>query len=212
VLVHDVNEDQQRPRLAHNLGLAGMFGGVLFVVVYLTLAIVGTDAYGTQYAFNVGSAFPVVFWVAGTAGLYLRHREVFGWLGRVGTALLLAGFGVSLANSAAYLVTGSGLVSSAGAVGYLAAEAVGTLLVGVAIARAGEIPSARRDGLLFAVALPFSLVVFTFVFQVAQLTSNAVLGVLLFTVPYGVAWVMLGYDLLSEAPTGMPGAASDLRD
>jgi hypothetical protein len=208
----DVNEDQPRARLAHNLGLAGMFGGVLFVVIYLTLTVVGTAAFGTEYTFNVASAFPVVFWVAGTAGLYLRHRRVFGWLGRVGTSLLLAGFGVSLANSGAYLVTGSGLVSAAGAVGYLAAEAVGTLLVGVAVARAGELPNARRDGLLFAVALPFSLVVFTLVFQVAQLTSNALLGVLLFTVPYGIAWVLLGYDLLSEAPTGMPGAASDLGD
>lgn len=188
---------------AGSLGLLGMFGGALFVCIYVGLSLVGRDAFGTAYTFNVASAFPVLFWIAGTVGLYRHHRTAFGLAGRLGAALLLAGFLVSTLNSAWFLVAGEGLLTQTGALAYLGAEVLGSLLLGAAIVRADDLPHSRSGGVLFAVALPFSLLSFTLVFQVLELASDPVVGSLLFTVPYGTAWLLLGYDLLADT-TGDP--------
>lgn len=193
------------------LGVLGMFGGAMFVVLYVGLAVAIPEGglFAAAYTFNVVSALPVVGWVAGTVGVYYRHRRSFGWLGTVGTAVLLVGFLASILNSLWYVVTGGPLLPGAAGFAYILTEVLGALLLGAAVARAGELPHATGNGVLLAVALPVSLVLYYAVLEILALTDSAVVGSVLFTLPFGTAWVLLGYDLVTEPDrTGVGSAAS----
>ena len=194
------------------LGLVGMAGGALFVGVYLALALIGEDMYSTTFVFFVVSAIPVLFWVGGTVGLFVHHRESFAWLGRVGIVVLLAGFMISIFDSFWFVLAGGPLLTEAQQWGYILVQIVGALLLGSAIARTRELPHAVSGGLLFALGLPISVVTVTLVFEVLGLSSSTVLASAIFTIPFGVAWLVLGYDLFTEqdqlAATTSGGKAS----
>lgn len=201
-----MTQETGRTDLTSGLGFVGMLGGALFVAIYLGLTAMGGNNYATAYTFNVVSAVPILLFAFGTVGLYYRHRESFGWLGRVGTVVLLAGFSTSVLNSTWLLATGEHLLPVALQWGYILTEVLGALLLGAAIVRAGDLPHALAGGALFALGLPLSVGLFYLLFAVLELVESGVLGAFLFTLPFGAAWVILGYDLVTERDLVEPAA------
>lgn len=198
-------EETDGGNVSSGLGFAAMFGGGLFVAIYLGLSAVGTDSYATMYTFNVVSAVPVLLFVFGTVGLFHRHRESFGWLGRIGTAVLVVGFLLSVLNSAWLFATGEHLLSVTLQWGYILTEVLGALLLGAAIAHARDLSHALAGGLLLALGLPFSLGLWLGVIDPLELGST-LLAAAVFSIPFGAGWLVLGYDLVTETSQVEPAA------
>ena len=190
--------DRRQRAVTGPLGLVGMTGGALFVGVYLALALVGEDMYSTTFVFFVVSAIPVLFWVGGTVGLFVHHRRSFEWPGRVGTVVLLFGLFMSIVDSLWFVLAGGPLLTETQQWGYILVQILGALLLGSAIVRARELPHAVSGGMLFALGLPVSVVLVILLVEVLDVLASAFLASAIFTIPFGVAWLVLGYDLFTE--------------
>lgn len=176
-----------------------MFGGGLFPALYVVLVLLAEE--GGSYALGLtvtgAAAIPVLFWIPGTVGLLYRHREPFGWIGRIGGGVLLVGLAASIVDNLWLFATQDQLMGGTLTTAVLIAEGAGALVFGGAIAYERAMPHALAGGLLLALGLPVS---FGLLLGLSQLgvTLPAVLGVVLFTVPFGAGWFLLCYDLVSE--------------
>lgn len=177
-------------------GLAALLGGVLIVVYAVITASMPRGCIGDECAFremrDTGSIdalllLGLLFVAAGAVGLMLRLRETgrFGWLGRSGVIVGGVGFVLAvLATITAVMTDGMSPLMPYFVVPGLLAILVGLLLLGVAVLRARVLP--LPTALLLIVSL------------VAMFSFNDQNWRALMAVPFGIAWVALGYALLSE--------------
>ncbi len=178
-------------------GLAAMVGGVLWIVGAVIHASKPRGCIAEECAFRpmresgalVGilTLLSVVFLAAGAAGLVILARRSgrFGkagkagvFIGAVGAALLVTAtliqaifFGGDFPLMPHFVVPG------------LLALVVGFVLVGVAVLRAGVLP--RWVAVLIVVG------------ALAMLVANEQTARVLLMIPFGVAWVAVGYALWS---------------
>ena len=200
-------------------GTAGMVGGLLWVSFPLSTALVsledtqpGTLAYvATAASYWLMAVLPLLLLLVGLMGLRALIGGADGRLGKVGflvsfvaLALMFFGNGVEVAS-----LTYSGSESAVGHSAFLAgflALLVGSLLLGVALIRARRDPFSRLGGLVFALALPLGIL---FAFLGDAVAPGTDIGFwAAITVPYGIAWVLLGYTL-SSSRHAVAGRAED---
>jgi hypothetical protein len=81
---------------------------------------------------------------------------------------------------------------------------VGSVILGKALVRTQRDPSPRLGGLLLVLALPLGILLAVMLGAMAPRTDLSFWATI--TVPYGVAWLLLGYALLSgrAAAAGQP--------
>ena len=180
---------------------AGMLGGLswaLFPLGELREVDSVLTPWGSLAYYGLGYLLPQLLMLVGLAGLRALRGGSYGWLGNAGilvsfVALLLV-FTGSAWDMAKISFTGAGST-----VGYL------TLIIGFFILTWGsgllgfaiigmlhDLPS-YLGGLVLSIAVPLGLL---FVFAADGAWDFGFwLGL---TAPYGVAWVLLGYALLSE--------------
>jgi hypothetical protein len=185
-------------------GLAGMLGGLLWVLfplgelpeVDLLLAPHVSLAY-----YGLGYLLPQLLLLMSLQRLHAFHSRSYGWLGTMGfyvsfVAVVLAfvGGAFELTKTAA---TGIGSI-----VAFLTVIlshfilAWGSALLGLAITGTLHDPASYLGGLLLTIAVPLG---FLFVFA-AETAWDLGFWVGL-TMPYGVAWLVLGYALLRTRGT-----------
>jgi hypothetical protein len=159
-------------------GLAAMVGGVLWMVVFTLYALRPsgpgvTPPYRGLEGLYLPNLVSVLLIVAGIATLHTRLRSLYGRLG-------IAGFILALVGAAVLVVSGASWPwELIGAIALL----LGLLLMGVA---ALMVNTPLRWG---AIALIVgSLVFFLYNTETARVW---------FALPYGVAWVVVGYLLWS---------------
>lgn len=185
-------------------GLAGMLGGLLWVLfplgelpeVDLLLAPHVSLAY-----YGLGYLLPQLLLLMSLQRLHALYKRGYGWLGTIGfyvsfVALVLAFVG------GAFELTKTEATGIGSTVAYLTVImsffilAWGSALLGLAITRTLHDPASYLGGLILTIAVPLGLL---FVFA-AETAWDLGFWVGL-TVPYGVAWMVLGYALLRERGT-----------
>lgn len=177
-------------------GLAALLGGVLITVYALITASMPRGCIGDECAYSemrdTGSIdalfmLGLLFVAAGAVGLMLRLREAgrLGWLGRVGGIVGAVGFALSvLAGITAAMTGGMSPLMPYFVVPGLLAIIVGFLLLGVAVLRAR--------------VLPFPVALLLIASLLAMFAINDQNWRVLMAVPFGVAWMAVGYALWSE--------------
>lgn len=196
VLPVDMGTNAEGTSVVSATGFTAMLGGGLFVAVYVGLLALPTEAtFAVFYTFTGASAIPLLFWLPASLGLYYHHRDAFGWLGRVGTAVLVPLVALSLLNQTYLLVTSEPLVDAALAI--IGGEALGALLVGAAVVRARKLPHAVSGGLLLALGLPVGLGVSYVTAEMVPLDVPLVVLAVMWSVPFGAGWILLGFDMVT---------------
>jgi hypothetical protein len=167
-----------------------------FLVAGLVLTPRGSLAY-----YGLGYLAPQMLLLIGLVGLHTLRRRSYGWLGTVGflmsfVALVLAFVG------GAFEMTKMAATGTGSTVAYLTLIigffilVWGSALLGLAIMRTLHHPAAYLGGLLLAIAVPLG---FLFVFAAGPAWDFGFWAGL--TMPYGVAWLLLGYALLAARGT-----------
>ncbi len=186
-------------------GLAAMLGGALFVVLLSIQPFVGES----HALFHTLSVPPFALLALGIAGLYLRQKERFGWLGKVGFYLPFTGFALMAVGGLTIIFVE--VVFGAGSTpGWLDAIVhmvafllviVGSVLFAVAILRASVLP---KGG---AWLLIIGLVLFL---GVDAGGGESPWLVVLPSALFGAGWAWLGYVLWSgkEEPVRQAARAS----
>ena len=189
-------------------GLAALLGGVLITVYAAITASMPRGCIGDECAYSemrdTGSIdallmLGLLFVAAGAVGLMLRLRQA-GRLGRLGSAGGIVGaVGFVLAVLAAITAAITGGMSPLMpyfVIPGLLAIIVGFLLLGVAVLRARVLP------------LPVALLLIASL--LAMFTFNDQTWRALMAVPFGVAWMAVGYALWSEknASSSQPARVS----
>ncbi len=189
-------------------GLAAMVGGVLWIVATIIHASKPRGCIAEECAFRpmretsvldgilmLGS---LLLFVAGAAGLVIFARSA-GRFGRMGkTGAVIGAVGAALLVIAGVVQTlffgGDFPLMPYFVIPGMLALIAGVLLFGVAILRAGVLP--RWIAALIIVG------------ALAMLGANEQTARVLLTIPFGVAWVAVGYVLWSGVgePTGQPAA------
>lgn len=190
-------------------GSAGVVGGSLWVLFPLATAVVsiedtppGTLAFlATAASYWLMAVLPLLLLLVGLMGLRALFCGAYERLGKVGVlvscvalALMFIGNGVEVTS-----LTFSGSESAVGhftfLIGFLVLL-VGSLLLGIALIRMRRAPLFRLGGLLFSLALPLGILLAVVGGTVAPGTDIGFWAAI--TVPYGIAWVLLGYALSSS--------------
>jgi hypothetical protein len=185
-------------------GLAGMLGGLLWVLFPLgelpevdsVLTPQGSLAY-----YGLGYLLPQLLLLMSLQRLHALYKRGYGWLGTVGFyvsfgALVLAFVG------GAFEMTKTAATGIGSSVAYLTVImsyfilAWGSALLGLAITGTLHDPASYLGGLLLTIAVPLGIL---FVFA-AETAWDLGFWVGL-TMPYGVAWLVLGYALLRTRGT-----------
>ena len=178
---------------------AGLVGGLLWAlfplgelpVAHLVLTPKGFLAY-----FGIGYLCATLLLLLGMKGLHTIHRRSYGWLGSVGLFVSLAALVLAFAGGALEMINMAS-TGTASTVAYLTLIvaflilAWGSALLGLAIMGTPRDLPLYLGGLLLAIAVPLGLL-FAFVAGAAW-SFEFWIGL---TVPYGVAWIVLGYALL----------------
>jgi hypothetical protein len=184
--------------------------------------VVGTDPAGRASRGPFGAyaeRVPGLLWswislrdvvpACGLKGVHATHRRSYGWLGSAGffvsfVALVLAFVGGALE------LTKMASTGTGSTVGYLTSTmsflllAWGSVLLGLAITGVLHDALPYFAGLLLAIGVPLGLLV--------VFVAGASRGFFFspgLTAPYGVAWLLLGYALLSaRGPAAQPSRFS----
>lgn len=183
---------------------AGLFGGLLWAlfplgelpVAHLVLTPKGSLAY-----YGLGYLCATLLLLMGLKGLHAIHRRRYGWLGSAGffvsfVALVLAFAGGAFETTN---LTSTGAESTVAYLTLIVGFFIlvwGSALLGLAITGTLRDPPLYLGGLLLAIAVPLG---FLFVFAAGAAWSFEFWVGL--TVPYGVAWMVLGYALLRARST-----------
>jgi hypothetical protein len=187
-------------------GSAAIFGGALYLVtfgmVYLIYDLFAKQAKGTfvgSHAFIHMFDTPMfVFLLVGAAGLYLRQREVFGFIGKAGFYLTAFGFSLGIVGGAMIIVIGLtvGEKATLGVPDMIAHMlshvfyALGSILLGIATLRAGIMPKAA------AILMAIGPVWLFAMFGVGL--NQSFLLLLPPVIATALGWMWLGYALISE--------------
>lgn len=194
------------------LGFLAMFGGAAIVLAFggFGLLVSGSTPDAIAGTFFGAAIVSYLVLAPGAAGLYYRHREAFGWPGTLGSVLVVATLLGNGTNGLWAFVTGDALVSGLPSFAMFVALLVGSLAFGISVARAGELEHATAGGVLVAVGQLGAYLLLVALGQVGvELPALAI--TLLVSVPYATGWLLLGFDLVTEGDTEMPGAAADLQ-
>ena len=187
-------------------GSAAILGGVLYLVtfgmVYLIYDLFAEQAKGTfvgSHAFiHIFDTPMFVFLLLGAAGLYLRQREVFGFIGKAGFYLTAFGFSLGIVGGAMIIVIGLtvGEKATMGVLDIIAHMlshvfyALGSILLGIATFRAGIMPKAA------AILMAIGPVWLFAMFGVGL--NQSFLLLLPPVIVTALGWMWLGYALISE--------------
>jgi hypothetical protein len=157
-------------------GLAAMVGGVLWVVVFVLFALRPSGPelqppYRSFEGLGVAVVLSLLLIVVGLVGFHTRSRGAYGGLGTAGFVLALVGAALSIVSVGSWPLI---LIGSY-------ALMLGSLLVGAAAFGARTLP---RWGT--AVLMVGSAAFFVF---------NTETTAAWFALPYGVAWIAVGYLL-----------------
>lgn len=185
-------------RLESSLGFLGMFGGALFGLLLIVWPLLLDESSAIAGAEAVWSMImlSLVFLIPGAIGLYLAQRDAFGLLSRVATVLFVGGLLVAFVTGTLGLFVDTlpyaeqfWLVTLA--LFYFA----GPITFGAATARADVLAHGRAGGVLLAVSLPGAM---GLLYAIDWLGASIpdLLGFAIFGLPYALAWLVLGYDLL----------------
>jgi hypothetical protein len=192
-------------------GTAGMIGGALWALLPVVFLVHLADtARGTLAFFAVATAL----WVVGALSLVLLLVAVSrlragladggGRLGAVGVVVSgLALLAMVLGNGTELTtITVSGTESDLGhsvfLIGFLALV-VGSLLLGIALLRGRREPRVRWAGALMVGMVPLGIGLGVLLNAVAPHTDLGFWAAI--TVPYGVAWVLLGRSMSAPGRT-----------
>jgi hypothetical protein len=181
-----------------------MLGGLLWAlfplgalpVVRLVLTPEGFLAY-----FGLGYLCAALLLLIGLKGLHDIHRRSYGWLGSVGFYLSLVALVLTFVGGAFEMTktiatdTGSTVTHLTVIISFFIL-AWGSTLMGLAITGTLHDPPLFLGGLLLAIAVPLG---YLFVFPAGGAWDFYFWVGL--TVPYGVAWLLLGYALLTAKST-----------
>lgn len=187
----------QRLQLA---GLAAIVGGIGYSLAVATenliypgvVEMTGSVPYTL---FFVLSAVCVTGLLIGTAGLHAHQHERYGRLGFVGAAITGVGFAsLAIGTLLMALTVDVGIAGVFGAIGFLGTP-LGVSLLGIACWRAGGI--SRLAAGLFALGLPAFMIDFALYETMIALTGLP-LSALLYVIPFGVPWILVGYQLWSR--------------
>jgi hypothetical protein len=177
--------------------LVGGLLWALFPLGELPSAHVVLTPQGFLAYFGIGYLCAALLLLMGLKGFHAIHRRSYGWLGRVGLLVSFAALVVAFAGGAFEMMnmasagTASTLANLALIVGFFIL-AWGSALLGLAITGTLRDPLLYLGGLLLTIAVPLGLL-FVFVTGAAW-DFEFWVGL---TVPYGVAWMVLGCALLS---------------
>jgi uncharacterized membrane protein len=198
-------------------GWAGIIGGLLWALFPLATVLVSMDGTQPGTMSHIGAAavywvmavLPLLLLLVGLVGLRALQSGAYGRLGNVGflvsflaLALMFLGNAVEVA-----ALTFSGAESEVGhtlfLIGFLLLL-VGSVLLGIALIRALRDASSRIGGLLLIGALPLGILLGVVLGAIAPRTDLGFWAAI--TVPYGVAWLLLGRTLMSAigTPAGQP--------
>ncbi len=189
-------------------GLASMVGGALWALTPLREPILGGRFPGHLVfrPYNFVLLVIAVLLMVGLLALHARYKRAYGRLGTVGVVVIFVGYALLFIGSIpAVLLSADGvrsLIMAGQDLGFLGAlvAGVGTILLGIALWRARA--ASRLGALLLIIALPVGFIGVILI-SAAGLVDIAGLAL---TVPYGVAWLLLGHHLQSNA--GEPTTAA----
>ena len=189
-------------------GLAALLGGALIVLYAVTTASMSSGCIGeiecaTREMRDTGSIDALLMLgfllvAAGAVGLVLSLREIgqFGWLARAGGIVGAVGFALAvLAAITAAMTGGMSPLMPYFVVPGLLAIIVGFLLLAAPVLRARALPLPTDILLIMSLLAMFGF--------------NDQNWRVLLAVPFGVAWMAVGYTLWSEktaAPKRVAGA------
>jgi hypothetical protein len=158
---------------------------------HLVLTPISSLAY-----FGLGYLCATMLLLMGLRGFHAIHRRRYGWLGSVGLLVSFAALVLAFAGGAFEMIdmasmgTASTLANLTLIVGFFIL-AWGSALLGLAITGTLRDPLLYLGGLLLTIAVPLGLL-FVFLTDAAW-DFGFWVGL---TVPYGVAWMVLGCALL----------------
>lgn len=194
-------------------GLVGILGGLLWILFPLGTPFFmnpdqtppGTLAHGASLAYYWHLlVFPHLLLLLGLVGLHALYRTTYGRLRNVGFLISFVALVLMFIGNGWEMVTFTfqNRESDVGHLFFLAglfALLAGSVPLGVAIMRARNDPPSRIGGLLFITALPLGILL---LIGLGALSPRSDLGFWAAThMPYGLAWVLLGYALLSVRST-----------
>ena len=183
---------------------AGMLGGLLWALfplgelpaAHLVLTPKGSLAY-----YSLGFLCATLLLLSSLQGFHALHRRSYGWLGTVGfyvsfTALVLVFAGGTFEMTKTATTSTGSIVAYWTVIMSFFILAWGSALLGLGIAGKLHDPPSYLGGLLLSIAVPLG---FLFVFATgAAWRFDFWVGL---TVPYGAAWLSLGYALLTAKST-----------
>jgi hypothetical protein len=200
----------RRPRMSRSSdsrrrsAWAGMLGGLLwalFPLGELPAAQHVLTPRGSLAYYSLGYLCATLLLLTSLQGYHTLHRRGFGWLGTVG---FYASFGALVLAFAGgtFEMTRTATTSTGSIVAYWTVImsffilAWGSVLLGLSIVGKLHDPPSYLGGLLLSIAVPLG---FLFVFTTgAAWRFDFWVGL---TVPYGAAWLLLGYALLTVKST-----------
>jgi hypothetical protein len=144
---------------------------------------------------------PLLLLLVGLVGLHACYRGAYGRLGKVGFFVSFTALSLMFVGNAVEVAsfTFSGSESAAGhfmfLIGFLLLL-IGSAPLGITLVRNRPNPASRIGGLLFVGALPLGILLAVVLGAVAPGTDLGFWAAI--TVPYGVAWLMLGPALRSQ--------------
>ena len=199
--------------LLRRSGLAGILGGLLWVLFPLGTPFFmnpdqtppGTLAHGASLAYYwLLLVFPHLLLLFGLVSLHALYRTTYGQLGNVGFLISFVALVLMFVGNAWAMVTFTfeNRESDVSEIFFLAgflALVVGSVPLGIALMRTRDDPPSRIGGLLFIATLPLGILL---LIGLGALSPKSDLGFWAGThMPYGLAWVLLGYALLSASST-----------
>lgn len=189
---------KRRIIVAGVLGAAAMVGGALFPLVMILFAPGMADGVGEPIlaAPNTIVVASVLMVLPGAIGLYLAHADTFDRPSRLTAGAFVAGLVFVAVATIADSVLGS---APGGETGWLAITGVllvGSVGTGIATASGNTLSHARVGGALLALSV-IALVGVVPALSALSIPVSDGLAVVLATGPTGLAWLLLGYDMLT---------------
>jgi hypothetical protein len=185
-----------------------MLGGLSWALFPLATVLVSMDDTqpGTLAHISAAAVYwlmgvlPLLLLLVGVVGLRVLHRGAYGRLGNIGLLVSLLALALMFVGNALEVasLTLTGSESNVGhsifLMGFLVLL-VGSILLGIALVRTQHDPSSRMGGLLLVAALPLGILAGVVLGATAPRTDLGFWAAI--TVPYGVAWLLLGHALSS---------------
>lgn len=181
-------------------GWAAMIGGIIVPsaiavedIIYPAITeMTGTVPYTLYFAIAAIGALALVI---GTVGLHVYERESYGRLGLVGAVITGVGFtSIAIAMTLMALTVEVGIIRVFGTLGFLGTP-LGVSILGIACWRSGNV--SRLAAGLFVLGLP-AFIGELVLYEPTIALTGVPLSSLLFVVPFGVPWILVGYQLRSR--------------